>query len=282
MANDNTTDFVWERPVPPEWQADLDHLNPGENVTTLRLVWQPGWPWGPVQRFEVYEIVPASTIERILREEVLLGLQDSLTHGIWKAVRGPDPRTVGQWVRDPDIPWSMGGKRWRSDSMVSHTQWQLHRETGGLPTRSWIIEGHQGGHAWRLGEFEQAFLLSTGAEPEVVQDLTMAWPDPGSQPYADYDQRVFDALAERDQISQWRESLRWDDRVDRATAGDLLDRESKDRHRSMMERMHKWIDHQVGSIISDIPRSQLPALSDFAPTTEHEDQDEVLANLLEE
>ncbi len=274
--------FEWERTVPLEWQTDLDQLNPGENVTTLKLVWQPGWPWGPVQRFEVYEIIPAATIERILREEAIRWIQDSMTQGIWKAVKGPDPRTVGQWVRDPDIPWSMGGKRWRSDSLVSHTQWQLHRDTGGLPTRSWIIEGDQGGHAWRLGEFEQAFLLSTGTEPELVQDLTMAWPDPGTQPYADYDQRVLDALAERDQITQWRESLRWDDRVGRDVALDLLDKESKDRHRSMMERMHKWIDHQVGSIISDIPRSQLPALSEFERETEHEDQDEVLANLLEE
>ena len=282
MANENTTDFVWERPVPPEWQADLDQLNPGENVTQLRLVWQAGWPWGPVQRFEIYEIIPAETVERIIREETLLAIQDSLTQGLWKAVKGPDPRTTGRWVRDPDIPWSMGGKRWRSDSLVSRIQWQLYRETGGLPMRSWIIEGHQGGHTWRLGAFEQAFLLATGIEPEVVQDLTMAWPDPGSQPYADYDQRVFQALAERDQIGQWRESLRWDDRVGRDVALDLLDTEAKDHHRSMMERMYKWIDHQVGSIVNDIPRTQLPNWSDFEPVKEQEDQDEVLANLLED
>lgn len=276
------TDFAWTKPVPKAWTQDLDQLNPGENVSSLHLVWQAGFPWRPVQRFEIYEVTPAASVARIITQEQIIGVDDSLTQALWAALRGPNPRTVGKWVRDPTIPRHMGGQRWKSASLVSQAQWYLHQRTGGLPMRAWIIEGTNGGHAWQFGQFEKAFLLASGVPAEEVEALVEAWPTPGSLPYADYDQRVFRALAERNQLADWRESLRWNDRLDRQRAPDLLDRESLSRAKDMKLRMLQWIDQQVGDVVSDVPRRLLPNRSDLRLISTDEDQDATLETIIEE
>lgn len=257
--------FQWTRKVPKAWQKDLDQLAQGERVSSLHLTWQAGWPWSPVQRWEIYEVVPKETIARILTQEDLLGITDSLTRGLWNAVRGVNPRTDGRWVVDPDIPQHMGGKKWRSNSLVSQTQWLLHQQTGGMPHRCWIIEGNRGGHALRLGSMEKSFLLASGVEPEDVQKLADAWPNPGDLPYAEYDSQTFNALAERDRLLAWKLSKPWDARVDRQTAMDLVLSERATRHEDVMKRVVKWIDHQIGGFVSDIPRTQMQHITHRGP-----------------
>lgn len=253
--------FAWNKRVLPEWQAELDRLSVvGENVSRLWLTWLPGTSYAPIQRWAIYEVVPASTIARILRQEELLGITDSITAGVWGTkygVRGPDPLTVGVPVMDPSVP---GGKRWRSTSMVSRAQWLVHQQTGGMPYLCWIIEGDRGGHAWHLGQLEQALLLASGADPNAVSNLMEAWPAPGDQPYAEYDNRVFNALAERDRLQQWRQSKPWDQRSDRDTAQGLTMTEKATRHTAIMERVMKYIDNQVGDFMSDLPRATLAQL----------------------
>jgi hypothetical protein len=275
------SDFVYTREVPKAWTDDLARLNVGENVSSLHLIWQAGMPWRPVQRWEVYEVLPATAVDRILTQEQILGKTDTLTQRLWRDLKGLNPRETGRWIPDNSVPQHMGGKRWKSFSIVSQEQWLLHKQTGGLPTRSWIIEGTAGGHAWQFGQFEKHFLLACGTDPETVEQLVDLWPVPGSLPYADYDQRVFNALAERDQLNTWKESLRWQDRNDHAVAADVLDRASRHRHRDMQSRMMTWIENQVGAMVSDIPRSRLPQWSDFRTVEKPaEDQDTVLESIL--
>ena len=204
----------------------------------------------------VFSIAAASILAKVHR--------DSLMAGRWGTrcgVRGPDPATIGQWVRDPAVPMSYNnGKRWRSTSMVSRTQWLIHREIGGLPLLFWIIEGDRGGHMWHMGEFERAFLLSTGLAPDAADALAEAWPAPGEQPYAEYDNRVFHALAERDRLAQWTQSKPWDQRVRGDVAPDLVIKEHADRAREMRERIMKYIDNQIGDFVSDLPRATLARL----------------------
>lgn len=269
--------FQHTHAVLPAWQADLDLLNRGENISQLRLSWLAGNEYEPVQRWVLYEVLPGHAVGKIIEQEQRLGMRNTLTDGLWKAVCGPDPRTVGKWVRAPKLP---GGKRWVSASLVSRNQWDLHQETGGLPFLSWIIEGTHGGHSWQCGQFEQGFLLAAGVEPDVVQALAEAWPNPGSQPYADYDSRVFHALAERDLLRQWRSSLAWEDRANRTEAGLVLLGEASQRREDMMGRVMRWMDNQIGDAVSDIPRKLLPQWSQFAPVETARDEAQAATDLL--
>jgi len=43
--------FQYTRDVPPEWQTDLESVVPkSDRVTWLKIVWQAGMPYEPVQR----------------------------------------------------------------------------------------------------------------------------------------------------------------------------------------------------------------------------------------
>lgn len=267
--------FEWTRAVPQAWADDLSLLSPGENVSSLHLSWLAGTPEEPVQRWVIYEVLPASAVGRIIAQEEHLNLHDTLTQNLWYALKGPDPRTVGKW-----IPRKEGGRRWVSKSLVSRNAWDLHKTTGGLPFLSWIIEGDQGGHSWQFGTFEAGFLVAAGAPPDAVQELSEAWPNPGSQPYAPYDSRVFKALAERDLLRKWRESLAWEDRANRTEAGLVLAGEAASRREDMMRRVMTWMDNQIGEAVSDIPRSLLPSWSDFKTTETAPDHEAAVRDVL--
>jgi len=246
--------------VPPEWQQDLDRLWPGEQVSRLVLHWLAGLEGEPVQRWAIWEVLPTAEVGKVLEQERAFGVRNSLTEALWKALAGPDPRTLGHLDAKT--------KRWRTSSLVSREQWDLHREVGGLPMLSWIIEGPKGGHSWQCGMFEQGFLMAAGVEADTVQALAQAWPNPGSQPFAPYDQRVFRALQERDQLRQWRESLKWTERMNRTAAGLIVEGEHTKRHQFMLDRVFRWLDNQIGDAVSDIPRTLLPQWSDFQTVEE--------------
>lgn len=265
--------FDWTRDVPPEWQADLNRLNPGERVTSLHLAWLAGWPYEPVQRWAIYEVTSAQQVQKILEQERAAGAKNSFLSGLWKDLQGADPRTLGKWVPDQNVE---GGKRWVSKSTVSRTQWDLHKKTGGLPLLCWIIEGVNGGHAWQFGPFERHFLLAVGTPPELIQAMAEKWPNPGDRAYAPYDQRVFKALAERDLLGQWREGMAWEDRADRTRAGLIVDGLSTARHQQNADRMMRWLDNQISDAVSDIPRKLLPQWSEFATVGEGIDADSIV------
>jgi hypothetical protein len=274
-----TTSFQWTRPVPTAWSEDLAQLTPGENVSSLHLSWLAGFPWEPVARWTIYEVLPAATVGKIIEDEQKLGIRSSLVQSLWQALEGPDPRVLGHWRKDHRVP---GGRRWVSNSMVSRNQYDLHKQTGGLPLLCWIIEGSHGGHSWQFGPFERSFLLDAGIDPETIQALAEAWPDPGTLPYADYDYRVRDMLAERDLLRQWKYGRHWTDRTKRTDAGLILQTESEARRKQMQLRMMKWLDTQIADAVSDIPRRLLPPRSAFQPVERAADEDEAIANLLED
>lgn len=274
-----TDAFRWEREVPAAWQTDLHRLNPGENVSKLWLHWLAGFPYDPVQRWVVYEVLPCNAIGDILEAERKADITQSLVRGLWEDLNGPDPRTNGKWVADRTVD---GGKRWISKSLVSRSQWDVHKLTGGFPLLCWIIEGNKGGHAWQFGPFEQQFLLALNIDPQIVAAMTQAWPNPGSLPYAEYDTRVFRALAERDLLAKWRRGLSWEDRAKRTDAGLILTGESADRRKDMLDRSLRWLDNQISDAVSDVPRTLLPQWSDFTAAADPYKDDEHLHSLVTE
>lgn len=278
--------FAWTRGVPAVWQQQLDQLWPGENVTRPVLGWLAGFPYEPVQRWAIWEVQPAAVVGRILADERKAGVKDSLVGMVWDALKGEDPRTLGEWVPAKNQPGLYRGDspvkvRWRSRSAVSRNQWDIHRQTGGLPQLVWIIEGAHGGHAWQFGHIERSYLLDGGIDPSTIEDMATLWPNPGSQPYAEFGEPTMAALRERDLLQKWHQGRSWTDRVKRTDAGLLLEAESQERQRDMQLRMMALIDQQIGAFVSDIPRRLLPQWSDFRTVDHAADQDEAAHDFLE-
>ena len=235
--------FQRDRAVPKEWQEDLDRLRLGDRVNWLKIVWQPGEegdprrhiPARPVQRWEIYEMIP-----------VLKHVPDYLV----EACKGEDPRKLGQWIDTPE------GKVWDSDALVSRMQWDLFQQTGCYSQRFWIIQGHKGGHKWRLSEAERGLLQNMGVGGDT--------PLPGDLPYAEYDQRVFTKIARGDRLMRWRMAQPWDDRQERKTeAGLWVRRDRHDEEQQFQQEMYDWLMDQIEEVVSEIPRSLLPDPSSY-------------------
>lgn len=256
--------FVHTRDVPVEWERDLARIAPrSTRVNWLKLIWEPGDPWEPVQRWEVREMVPRL---------------DYLPEGLLDALKGPDPRSEGRMAEEyGDCPTCDGTGRtpalqarcydcdgtgrqatgrmvWESDAIISRRQWELYRETGCYSQRFWIVQGSHGGHKWRFSPVEQSYLKSRG--------LPWDTPAPGDLPYADYDQRVHAKLVEMDRLLKWKEALGWDERqANKQDAGTWMRRDRKAEEVAYAEATVKWLDRLVEDLVDDLPRSAIPDLS---------------------
>ncbi len=235
--------FRLSRPVPEEWQRDLERIVPRtDRVNWLQIVWQAGLEYEPVQRFELYEMQPRL---------------DFVPDGILESLQGPNPREWGHWAKDRESPT---GKRWITDSLVSLTQWQLYRDTRCFGQRWWIIQGDRGGHKWRLTHLEKALLTQQGYDDEIDTPL------PGALPYAEWDNRVAEQIGRADRLRQWREQIAWDDRqATKHSAAAFIERERDALRRQYAAETLQWLDAQVGAAVSDIPRRVAAKIMGQAP-----------------
>ena len=246
--------FQHTRDVPPEWQADLESVIPrSDRVSWLTIVWQPGMPYEPVQRWELYEVIP--TLDHVPPEVI-------------EDLRGMSPRHPenGVWRHDASV---MGERRWFSNSLVSLVQWQTYQKLGLYTQRFWCIQGEYGGHPLKYTDAELNFRLSKG--------LTDA-PCPGDLPYADYSHRVATRAASLDRMRKWKQATGWDQRGLRKTeAGLLVRRDRAAEELQYSEMMLAWMDEEIAGAISDMPRSVAAKIVGDAPVgedgTKHEDLD---------
>lgn len=218
--------FVYSRPVPPEWQADLARLTPKEDRTTwLQLAWMSGDPWGPVQRWCVYEMVPLLVWQNIIRAHVARGKkpEETIEFEQWQDLEGPHPRDRGYY--DTIL------KSFMSDGCtVTRQEWELYREhQKAIPKLYWIIQGEQGGHKRRYDQLEQQWLHHAGLPTDP--------PSPGDLPYAPYDRRVYDQLAQRAALKQMQSKLS-QDRGEAAT-----------QKQELRAAIVKWIESQSRQVL---------------------------------
>lgn len=235
----------------PGWQAELERIVPrSSRVPWLKLVWQPGMPYEPVQRWEIYEMMP---------------LLEYVPYEIRAACQGPNPREVGDWV---ELPPRSGNYRWITDSLLSLTQWKLFRETNCYPARFWIIQGERGGHKWKLSAAEKNFLQSfTGNEVDT--------PCSGDLPYAAWDRRVAAKILQHDRLRRWKFATPWDGRqTNRTKAGLWVKRDRLEEERLFAEKMLEYLESQVSDVVSDIPRTLLPGWSDLPEGDHYYNKDE--------
>lgn len=252
--------FIYDRPVPPNWQAELEAIVPRtERANWLILAWHPGIQYEPVQRWLIYEVLVKNA---------------HVPGDILESCRGKCPREDGQWVSDATVA---GGKRWRSNSLVDLVQWRLYQQTGHFCQPFWVIQGTHGGHRRRLSQAEENFFASF--------DLP-AVPNPGELPYAEWDHRVARQIGEADRLRKWQENMAtpWDDRgLSKNAAGLWVRQDRRDEERKYAAAMLKWFEGQVADVVSDMPRSIASQIFD-APTGDsrfNADEDELDRKLVE-
>jgi hypothetical protein len=264
------TTFHQSRPVPPEWQRELErHWPRSDRVTWLKLVWEPGFKVRgsdqhvvyPVQRWVIYEMVPQ---------------KDFVPFEILDDLRDRSPRVRGHDYEDSGL------RGWVSESLVSRTQWELYRETGQYGRRLWIVQGVCGGHPEALSDNEREFLEMRGRG-----DLEL--PEPGDLPYAEFDQRVVHRLLGLDKLLKWDQNITWDQRSERKSKAGMWIRRDRVKEEMtfnamLLDYMDKTIEgltrdlsHKAMSDIVEYANPELPAFredteaadAEFVATTAH-------------
>jgi hypothetical protein len=212
--------FQYHRLVPREWQRELEQLTPRSDRTTwLQLAWFPGDPWGPVQRWAIYEMVPLPVWDEIIRGHRAKGYkpEEIWEYVILDCLRGPHPRELGYY--------DMVLRRFISDSLVTRDEWELFREHNAIPKLYWVIQGENGGHKRTFSKLEQKYLKLAGLPADP--------PTPGSLPYAPFDRRVMDQLAWRDRLKALKGKL-----------SDDLDARSTEQQ-AFRTHLVKWLENQM-------------------------------------
>lgn len=251
--------YLHTRDPDPAWQADLERLSPRtDDSHWLKIHWFAGWEYEPVQRWRIFEMVPAPY--RGLPQEWLDDLQ---------GLSPRDPKN-GEWITEGFKVLDEGEKtkRWMSWSSVDFDQWTLFQETRCFAVPTWIIQGDKGGHRWRLSTAELGFLQDQGiTDPEL--------PLPGDLPYADYDQRTFTQLAEFDKLRKWNLTTNWDDRgMNKTVAGIWVRSERQTAEREYNTRLLAHLGAQIETAVSDMSRVNIPGLSELPRGDHYYNRDE--------
>lgn len=226
--------FVYDRPVPPEWQAQLAQLAPKSELHPwLLLAWLPGDPWDTetvvqgetitesqiVQRWCIYEMVPLRIWIGLIQQHRAAGKSDDeiIEAVILQELNDRHPRDRGAY----DVIL----KRFVSDSLVTRQEWELFHQHKAVPKLFWIIQGSHGGHKRVFTQLEQKYL--------GMARLPQEPPDPGTLPYAEFDQRVLMQLARRDRLHK---------------AGNRLSPIESERDQQLIEfrrQLMDWVSNQV-------------------------------------
>ena len=247
--------MFWHTREPnPEWDTALQKLATREDrATWLHLVWEPGEPYDPVQRWEIYELLPPHIVNPTWLEEF----------------KRPPPRMDGQWIDDDEV---VGGKRWESASLVSRMQYDLWTQYHRWPQRLWVVQGEGGGHLRRLTRHQEASF--------ELHNPGMLWPAPGELAYADPDERTWDALRLRERLMYREYQLdRWELSVDQSGRDDTQVLE--DQRQVLNQQIDSWLEEQFYSIKQVMPRDALKEAWEDAPSDGQVDEEAIEQEFME-
>lgn len=188
-----STTRVLDRVVPAAWLERLAAVSPkSEGLAWLHPVWVAGETPeidgqvynAPVERWVLYQIQPIQYVAPAALREL----------------QGPHPRSTGQWRPYRRDDGTMGAAWFGGPcKQVTRQQWELYRETGGFALPWWVIQGDKGGHRVALNPAERLlYAAEWGVDPADVDVPRM-----GALPYADFDERVIDAIQQHDHLAQF-------------------------------------------------------------------------------
>ena len=222
----------WREPR-PEWQERLDAIAPpARTVSSLRLLWEAGDPWDPIERWVIWQVWPEGRLP------------------VWvdpEGLNGPGPRSVGHYCGDGCQP---NGQLWCRCEVKQH-RWvggpsncagisQQHYDLWHQPgpyhrrwhSRYWVMQGPYGGHRYNLNLIEQTVCRMFNRPAEM--------PPLGALPYCEPDERTWHALGAADQL---RAHQRIKDFLEQDPAQRARDEEALIEQAAA--QLMKWIDEQM-------------------------------------
>ena len=223
-----------QRIVPPEWERELADISPPTNrFKWLKLIWEPGYAWEPVERYIIYEMTPAHAMDAGLLVEILEQLKDPhppSAHGNYYDTQydnGPG-REKGKFIMNPDC-------------LITERAWHLYRETGCWGKPYWVIQGIHGGHKRWFTTVEQKLLKMAGLPPEP--------PAPGDLPYAEWDDRVKAQLQKLDMYKDLHGRLK---RRAALAHGSMQQEREEEEQKAFRSQLLEFLKEQVADIAPDV------------------------------
>lgn len=244
----------YDRTPREEWERQLWTIAPpNHHLTWLKLVWEPGDAWEPVERWMIYQM---RSPQMMLRPHPRTGRVSEKAKDILRELQGPDPRSRGHYCATGWCACVMKANRWRGGlcKETDYAQWRLFQRTGHFGKRWWTIQGDAGGHRHRLDETESRVLriMTRGAVTDT--------PAPGDLPYAEWDQRVFMKVAQLDRVRMWKGVT---DYVHRNEA--TLDALERDEGQRAQAALWSWLESQVKGTVDKIGTTGAQKLKEAAP-----------------
>lgn len=212
-----------------KWQDRLDALfPPNTEISSLRIVWEPGLEWAPTGRFVLYQMLPASRIPVIFLP----------------FLEGPDPRSFTRYdrVKKEVI-------RKRGAPLVSRQQWLMYREEGVFGMPYWVVQGERGGHKINFTKVERMIARLKGhpnGQPPAIGDL----------PYAPMDNRVIEKLVALDQMRTYNLLIDFAMR-----APEMLEADEERGANEAKDRLWAWVESQVGQWVEELPHGGIERIA---------------------
>jgi hypothetical protein len=200
----------------------------------LHAYWEPGEDWMPIHRLVVAQMTPRAVMAKEYEFYKMLG--ESGDASKFFELEGPNPRESGYYdnIKEEFV--------YRAEMLppnITQRQWLLWRSEQAYAEPIWIVQGSHGGHKRRFSNLEGVILRKYGRPREA--------PLPGTLPFAQFDDRILDALrrmsdlqAHFDALMKWAE-LRPDE--ERAEYKKSLTEEAR-----IEEEILAWLDPQIEDV----------------------------------
>lgn len=216
-----------QRTVPRDWHQQLAALWPRSDQTSWPLlIWEAGYPWEPVERWIIYEMHPAHTVDR----EVLAQLE-----------RATPPQGSYDHVLEQYVP--------EDGCLITTRAWKLFQEYRCWGRPFWVIQGSKGGHKRWFSESEKRLLKHYGLPSEPAA--------PGDLPYAPFDNRVIDKLAQHDLLRDLNGRVRAHLGTKKILTLAGFRRREDENAREFRKVLLGWLSDQIAEIAPDVTSSLL-------------------------
>jgi hypothetical protein len=206
----------------PAWQRELERIaEPSARVSSLLVRWHPGTVrraspfrkerWIPVERWIIYQLVPARATPPVLR----MPYTQTFSRRVRVRIRGLD------MIR----------------GLVDRVQWEIYQETGCYAQPYWVLQGPNGGHRRNYDRAEEqlAQLLKLPQTP----------PDLGALPYIEPSALTWERMYQLDELRRYKQALAFDQR-----GPEELDAEEKEARVGMRMAILKTMDERAYEAVS--------------------------------